>query len=565
MSNLKVLGYILSKASSRQASFQPLKEAEGIIKEGMFVIIRSGNGDYLSEIMSITHYNEFYEVGEVWTEALREGHKPPHEIARKFTIASLKILGILKGQKLISVDKPPHPGDPVYIATGRELRCIYKFDPSTEEMPLSYIRIGTIYGYEKENIKLPAILDMRAINMHLAVIGITGSGKSNTVGKLIEELGKVNNIYGKYKTIPIMIIDANGDYIDYFDNPELIESYETVYRFYFRDSQVYYEKRISSSKSDLKEIRLDINVFTPDEIAETIMMFHRRGKLEGAELQVNYLSTLLSDRKRLEEQIPACMINETLDYNCILNNINILEKFIDIDVKNKRVHDSTARAVKRALRLFYKRIITKYRLIPKYRTGATLNGDFIDEVTDPLSPKVAIIDFSTEGATGVHLDIKQYVVYNILALLFNKFTDYKVRNDDRLLLLVIEESQNYAPNLQVYPIGFSVARNMLASIATQGRKFGLCLGLVTQRPSFVDPIVMSMMNTYIIHRIAPGDIRFVETVTGGLPRYIRDKITYMEPGLAVLTGQMNVFPHPIFIKVDLRKKHRIGSISIENY
>ncbi|HDJ89409.1 MAG TPA: ATP-binding protein, partial [Thermoprotei archaeon] len=505
MSILKILGYILSKASSRQAFFQPLKEAEGDIKEGMFIIIRSENGDYLSEIMNITHYNEYYEIGEVWTEALREGHKPPYEIARKFTVVSLKILGILKGQKLISADKPPHPGDPVYPASGKELKCIYKFDPSSEEMPPAYIKIGTIYGYEKEDVRLPAILNAKAINMHFTVIGITGSGKSNTVGKIIEELGKINNIYGKYKTIPTMIIDANGDYIDYFSNPELVESYDNIFRFYFKDSQVYYERRTPSSKSELKEIRLDINVFTPDEIAETIMIFHRRGKLEGAELQINYLSTLLSEKERLKEQVPSCIIDDELDYNCILNNIDILEGLIDSDVKSKRVHESTAKAIKRALRLFHERIVNKYRLIPKYRDGATLNDEFIDEITNPISPKMAIIDFSTEGATGVHLDIKQYVVYNILALLFRKFTNYKVKNDERLLLFIIEESQNYAPNLQVYPIGFSVARNMLASIATQGRKFGLCLGLVTQRPSFVDPIVMSMMNTYIIHRIAPGD------------------------------------------------------------
>ncbi|MCC6005041.1 MAG: ATP-binding protein, partial [Thermofilum sp.] len=157
--------------------------------------------------------------------------------------------------------------------------------------------------------------------------------------------------------------------------------------------------------------------------------------------------------------------------------------------------------------------------------------------------------------------VKQFVVGNVLALLFKKFTAYRVKGENRLLLFVIEEAQNYAPNTLVYPVGFSVAKKILASVATQGRKFGLCLGLVTQRPSYVDPIVMSMMNTFIIHRVAPGDVRFVSTVTGGLPRYIERRLTYMEPGLAVLTGQMNVFPYPVFVKIDRRVSHKYSSLA----
>jgi hypothetical protein len=71
---------------------------------------------------------------------------------------------------------------------------------------------------------------------------------------------------------------------------------------------------------------------------------------------------------------------------------------------------------------------------------------------------------------------------------------------------------------------------------------------------------MSMRNTFIIHRVAPGDVRFVYTVTGGLPGYIMRRLTYMERGLAVLTGQMNLFPHPIFVKVDRREKHKISGV-----
>ncbi|MCC6005489.1 MAG: ATP-binding protein [Thermofilum sp.] len=563
-SGRKELGYVLSRARSSFAYFQPLKDAEVSIKEGMFVTINSKQGlTYLAEITEISHYNEYYERGEIWAEALREGLLPPEEVARRFTVAAVRILGILTQGGLANADKPPLPGDPVYDATLDDLRPLYRYDLSTGQKPDYYIEVGRMYGYESEDRKLPALIDLRNINMHFAVIGTTGSGKSNTMGKIIEKLGTLEGIgfLEEYKTIPAMIVDANGDYLDYYENPNLVKSYSEVIRLYFEGSEAENKKPFHQN-SKLKNIKIDLNAFSPTEIAETIIAIYHAGKLEGAELQLNYLSTLLSDIDRLREKIHLCARSEEkIDYNCVIHEIKKLEELIEEDKETKKVHSATADAVLRALMNFHDLMIKKYKIIPRYGAKATINEDFIDEITNPKSPKLVILDFSTEGATGVDLSVKQFVVGNVLALLFKKFTAYRVKGENRLLLFVIEEAQNYAPNIQVYPVGFSVAKKILASVATQGRKFGLCLGLVTQRPSYVDPIVMSMMNTFIIHRVAPGDVRFVSTVTGGLPRYIERRLTYMEPGLAVLTGQMNVFPYPVFVKIDRRVSHKYSSLT----
>jgi DNA helicase HerA-like ATPase len=558
----KLIGYVLSQARSSAAYFQPLKDAEIGIKEGMFVTINSKQGlSYLAEITEISHYNEYYEKGEIWAEALREGHQPPEEIARRYTIAATRILGILTPDGLINADKPPLPGDPVYLATLNELRSLYQYDLSMGQKPNYYIEIGKMYGYESEEIKLPALLDLRNINMHFAVIGTTGSGKSNTVGKIIEMLGKIRNLEfsEKYRTIPVMVVDANGDYIDYYEHPDFIESFSEIIRLYFEGSEAGNHQAFHY-KSKLMDIKIDLNAFSPSEIAETIIALYHSGKLEGAELQLNYLTLLLSDIDRLRNKIPLSLKGHEIDYNYVIHEIKKLEEMIEEDKGKKIVHGATADAVIRALRNFYELMVKKHKVIPQYGEKATIGSKFIEDITNPENPKLVILDFSTEGATGVDLSVKQFVVGNVLALLFKEFTAYRVRGENRLLLYIIEEAQNYAPNTQVYPIGFSVAKKILASVATQGRKFGLCLGLVTQRPSYVDPIVISMMNTFIIHRVAPGDVRFVYTVTGGLPGYIMRRLTYMERGLAVLTGQMNLFPHPIFVKVDRREKHKISGV-----
>jgi len=563
----KKLGYVLSQARSSYASFQPLKDAETLIKEGMFVTIFSYKQKltYLAEITEISHYNEYYESGEIWAEALREDYRPPEEIARRYTVAATRILGILTPQGLMNADKPPLPGDPVYAATPSDLRPLYHYDLSTGQKPAHLLEIGKMYGYEREEMNLPALLDLRTINMHFAVIGTTGSGKSNTMGRIIEMLGKLNGIESleeRYKTIPVMIVDANGDYLDYYEDPQLVDSFSEVIRLCFENSEAKSKTSYhTATKSKLNDIKIDLNAFSPSEIAEIIIAMYHAGKLEGAELQLNYLSSLLSDTNRLKNKFPLCYRNNEIDYNCVIHHINTFSELIDEDKRQNKVHSATADAVFRALTKFHELMVRNHKIIPRYAVYSTINSNFIYEITNPQDPKLVILDFSTEGATGVDLSVKQFVVSNVLALLFKEFTTYRIRGENRLLLFVIEEAQNYAPNTQVYPIGFSIAKKILAAVATQGRKFGLCLGLVTQRPSYVDPIVMSMMNTFIIHRVAPGDVRFVSTVTGGLPKYIERRLTYMEPGLAVLTGQMNVFPYPIFVKIDRRVRHKISGLT----
>ncbi len=566
MNKVTRLGYVLSGASSEYAKFQLLKEAEPLVKEGLFVLIESSNRRerYLAVIDKVVRYHEFYEEGEVWSEALRYGRKPPDEIARKYTIARVKILGKIEGNTLRSSDKPPLPGSVVLKVLGDELSQMYGSKILEKGMGID---IGTIYGYEDSEEHLPAILDLRALTMHLAIIGVTGSGKSNTVGMLIEKLGKhKGKLFNRYRTIPVMVVDANGDYVDYYEKPELVPSFSKVVRFVSAESyESLYTSLAHNNKGNvLNKVKINLNIFTPSELAELIIAFYRSGRIEGAELQINYLSTLLSSLpERLKKSSSyRCFIDaDQVDYNCVLcRELNTIHKLIDDDIHDNIVHSQTANAVRRALEKFHEELVSNARIVPKYSKDATLGGKFIDELTDYDRPGLAIIDFSSEGAISFNLEVKQFIVYYLLSLLYSKFTSYRIMDKNRLLLFVLEEAQNYAPNEKNYPVGFSIAKRVLASVATQGRKFGLCLCIVTQRPLYVDSIVMSMMNTYIIHRVAPNDLRFIDQLTGGLPSYIKSKLTLMERGLAVITGQMNVLPYRILARIYKRESHRMGGV-----
>ena len=551
---MTLLGYVLSGSTTSEAVFEPLESAENRVREGMIVVIRDSSRRILGTVTSIEVHNEFYEKGSVWSESIRRGKLPPSNVARRYMAASIQLQGEIMGSGLSSVARPPRPGSEVYEATPRDFAPLYGYEPRREKLPPSIVEIGSLYGYDS----LPAVLDVDKMTMHMAVIGVTGSGKSNTIGVLIEELGSKQEVaVGGFtaKTIPLLVFDANGDYLDYYYSPEIVPSYRVI-RFV---SPSQYPRLGEAAGARLEEMVIDLNVFrdSPLELAEALYAYTRGGMTEGLELQIDLLSRVLLGALEDERARDECPAPGGVDLNCLLasrDGVSVLENILE----EEKAHKSTAEAVRRTLHIFLDRARRSGIVDPAGR--ATFTEDLVDEIVSPESPGLVIVDFSAEGSPGIDLRTKQFIVYYVLRLLFNKFVEYRSNGKDRVMGVVIEEAQNYAPNQKEYPIGYSVARGVLATTATQGRKFGLSLVLVTQRPGFVDPVIMSMMNTFIVHRISPGDIRFVQAATGGLPRHIASKLSRLETGLAILVGQMNRFPYPLLARIRKRRKHLAGSI-----
>jgi len=539
------IGVVLSGSTSKKAMAQLYISYEGKVHEGELCFIHSSDekSKFLARIDKIVPFSEFFEEGDAWSEARRKKAQIPTEISRKYYTLELEILGEVKGGHLSEVTIPPTPGDEVFgIKNKDEILEIMKLEHDEKIL----IEFGTFFGYKE----IPLFLDVDAIPMHLAILGVTGSGKSYTVGYLLEQISdiKIQN----FKTaLPTMIIDANGDYLDYHEayhnKHQKIGNFVNVVRFVFNNSPVRLNRGV-------RVISMDLDVFEPREVAELIITYYTGGSLN--ELQVAGIETAL--RRLCEEEgysISSLFLDER---NFRGKLIAELERAKD----ERLIHDQTLNAIKRALFKFKSDVIDQYELIT-HRNLVTLSADFIDTITNPKNPTLVIVDFSADGAPGVALQLKQLVVSYITELLLKKFTKYKIEGADKILLLVIEESQNYCPNLQTYPIGYSLARDNLAQIATQGRKFGLSLCLVSQRPSFVDPIVLSMVNTFIIHRISAEDVPFVKRVAGGLPRVIEDKLTSLATGRAIVTGQMNKLGFPVVVNIPERKiKPTIGKISV---
>jgi hypothetical protein len=143
---------------------------------------------------------------------------------------------------------------------------------------------------------------------------------------------------------------------------------------------------------------------------------------------------------------------------------------------------------------------------------------------------------SLAGYTG---DL-QATIYSLIA---EDLFDARVRSDLKLpVLLLLEEAHNFTPARANTP---SEERSIAITkqIAQEGRKFGVGLILVSQRPSRLDETTLSQCNSFIIMRMVnPADQNFVRKVIESLGEDEAKLLPDLDKGEAILSGQLINFP-----------------------
>jgi hypothetical protein len=488
----------------------------------MLLLVKpSGKNPILARVAQIIPYNAFYTEGDPWSEARRKGLPIPEDIARRYEVCTLDLLIELPRRE---ISYPPQPGDPVVWI---DLKVHEKDIFGVSKNESGHVWFGSLSGYKEA----PIPLNMENIPMHLAVFGVTGSGKSFDTGALIERF--VRTPIGEKRAVsyPMVIIDAHGDYKDYVDYSEKgnkLGEEGWIRRYVFPNAYAKVSMRSSKLTSP---IGINLDLISPKELAEIIILAYK-GTIEGAELQIGGIDALFEHMK-----------NEgyKLTQDLFIHYFDELRSHLDQLAQSMNMHSSTKSAIERSLDNF-RAIEVKHKILS---TKSELQKEnFVDEITKKGG--IALIDFSADGAPGISLLIKQLVMTYLATLLFEKFTEYKMHGEDRYLLFLIEEAQNFCPD-KSYPVSSSLAHSKLSNIATQGRKFGLSLCLISQRPSFVDRIVLSMCNSFFIHRVSPEDVSFVRSVTGGLSASLVSRLTTLNTGEMIVTGQLTTIPFPLDI------------------
>jgi uncharacterized protein len=151
---------------------------------------------------------------------------------------------------------------------------------------------------------------------------------------------------------------------------------------------------------------------------------------------------------------------------------------------------------------------------------------------------------------GVPPDIQDVVVARLTEELFRDRKMGKIPP----FLFVVEEAHNYCPE---HGIGHAISSQMLRTVASEGRKFGMGLCVVSQRPAKIDKNIISQCNTNIILKVTnPNDLKAIIQSVEGLTSQTYDEIQRLPIGVALISGAS--IQIPILVEIRTRETDHGG-------
>jgi len=405
--------------------------------------------------------------------------------------ATARILGYLDEEKdrIISPRFPPYPGAKVHRAPASILSKIFS---------KGHIAVGDLRSHEGVKVKLD--ID-ELVSKHFAVLAITGAGKSYSVAVIVSRI--INKLQGS-----VVIVDPHEDYVPFVKNKNI------------HGSVVVFSAQRTTGRQ---------------RIAFKLRNFHHGELLALLEIPEN--ATIQRDLfSRAYWELQGSQ--EDWDLNDMKNKINEIIAILKADEETKkeanRLENSKFGLFSRIDLAPARDVLTKSSELPVYNASGP-------SLTKPN--QISIITL-----TGLGMKTQQTIVDLIARKIFNA-GKAKVRNEPTphklpcAVLIVVEEAHNFIP-------GSGRSSSILKQIAAEGRKFGVGLGLVSQRPGRLDSDVLSQCNTQIILKIVnPYDQQQILRSSESLSEDLLNDLPALNVGEAVIVGPS--LPIPALVKIAL--------------
>ena len=440
---------------------------------------------------------------------------------------------------------------------------------------------------------------------HFAIMGNTGSGKSCTVARLFQNLfyrtnyvpihanivlfdvygeyhaafEKINNTKDcRYKVVTSNINDKENDIIDIplsfldvddialllnVESPSQIPIIEKALRYVYLFTEEE-SKVIAYKNSIIAKAILDILTSGKepsqirDQVVAVLTTFNTADiNLESSIVQPGYIRTL---RQCLN-------IDQTGKINTIQLVIEYIEGFVNEDLKLNRSMIPKKYTLSDLYSAFEFALISEGILksdkvydvnnILKVRLDSLMNGDYGRYFTDEEITKEEYVDRLFHNAKGEKVQLLNFnlnyvderfakVLTKVFSKLFLYYAIERDKRDNYSIQIVLEEAHRYVQNdNDINVIGY----NIFDRITKEGRKYGVVLGLITQRPSELSTTALSQCSNYIVLRMFhPEDIEIVKSITHSVSESDVERLKAFGPGTALCFGTaINI---PSFAKVD---------------
>ena len=518
-------------------------------------------------------------------------------------IAYINLLGEIKNNKFVyGVITKPSFGAVTKVISKERIPLIISADNYEED---KHLTLGKSAIYEDVDINVDI---NNFFANHFAIFGSTGSGKSCSVARIFQ------NLFEKDNSIPykasIFIFDAYGEYHQAFNklhdnHPNInFKSYTTNTRFpdldilkippwllsvddyalllgvekacqisiiekslrfvsiFVKEEQevIKYKNDIisralldilSSGKSssqirdqlmsvltnyNTSELNLETPVYQPGYTRPLKQLFFidASGKIREMETLTTFFESFLTDK--VELSLPDGTFKYTLDDLAHAFDFALISE--GVLLSNKVFDDANIIKVR-----LHSLINSEYKVYFECNEFMSKDTFIRSLLTANDNRKAQIINFNINYVD----DRFAKCVTKIFAkLLF----DYAKEQKNRGALpfhIILEEAHRYVQNdNDINIIGY----NIFDRITKEGRKYGVMLGLISQRPSELSETSLSQCNNFLIFKMLhPRDIEYIKQIVPNITNEIVKRLKILQPGTCVAFG--NGFKVPVIIKFEL--------------
>lgn len=521
----------------------------------------------------------------------------------KDNIAYVSLLGEFRGDVFVpGVLKNPSFSATVRLISKERMNLIIGINEYNERKHL-YLGDSALYDGLKVGVTINDFF-----SNHFAILGSTGSGKSSCLSRILQNLFEKQNSIA-YKS-SIFIFDAYGEYHNIFksltnrSNEINFKTYTT--NTYFEDTDVLkiplwlmgvddlalllgaenvsqlsiIEKALkfvtvfakgdeqsikykndviaralleilSSGKPSTQmrdqvlsiltryntnELNLETPVFQPGYTRplRQCLLIDASGKIRDMELIISFIEGFLTDDYELV--LPDGTFMYTLDD---LKDAFDFALISEGSLKSEKVYDDS-----NLLRIRLHSLANgKERTFFEYPEFVTKTQYIRNLLTAENGKKAQIINFSIN-----YIDdrLAKNIVKIYSKLLFDYAKDVSKRNVLPFHIFLEEAHRYIQEDFDKKILGY----NIFERISKEGRKYGVLLGLISQRPSELSETVVSQCSNFIVFRMVhPRDINYIKDLIPNMSIEWISKVKYLQPGTSVAFG--TAFNIPVMIKFEM--------------
>ena len=541
---------------------------------GLHVVFEDGNKKIVGQIDNINKEQVTISiVGEIQENSFLPGNSSKPSFASKVRIIDISELGLIFGDQEIKDSN-------------------------------AYLGISNVY----ENYRVTFDINSFFSN-HFAILGNSGSGKSYTVAGILQRLftetpnpplysnivlfdaygeyttafSKLNSInnnlnYKVYTTdtsgsskneilrippwlldvddlalildatspnqLPIIektlklvpILSGNGENVIKYKNDIIARAILDILLSGMDSTKIRDQVIAILTKFNTEQLSLDSKISQPGYIRtlNQCLFIDKTGKLQEMELVVDFISSFIDDSLSLNSNDVDSNSYYTFEDLEYAMDFALISEGV---LKSNRVYE-TVNVLMVRLHSINNSFQKEYFKFDRY----IIRNDYIRELMSDNGKHCQIVNFNISYVDDRFAKVITKIISKIL---FKEVVESKNRGSVPYHI-IMEEAHRYVQNdRDINIIGY----NIFDRITKEGRKYGILLGLITQRPSELSDTAISQCSNFIILRMShPLDLDYIRKMVPNVSDEIVDKLKNLKPGNCVAFG--SAFKVPIFAHVE---------------